>query len=89
MANGVHKITEDFEKALSEYTNAPYVVTVDNQSNGLFLSLYYENNIKKIQEEHLKNVKKLSAKSVANTVGYVIQLFQQQILIRELVISTL
>jgi dTDP-4-amino-4,6-dideoxygalactose transaminase len=46
MANGIYKITEDFEKALSEYTGAPYVVTVDNQSNALFLSLYYEKNIK-------------------------------------------
>ena len=42
MANGVYKITEDFEKALSDYTGAPYVVTVDNQSNALFLSLMYE-----------------------------------------------
>ena len=47
MANGVYKITEDFEKALSDYTGAPYVVTVDNQSNALFLALYYEKNIKK------------------------------------------
>jgi dTDP-4-amino-4,6-dideoxygalactose transaminase len=47
MANGIYKITEDFEKALSEYTGAPYVVTVDNQSNALFLSLYYEKNVKK------------------------------------------
>ena len=47
MAQGVYKITEDFEKALSDYTGAPYVVTVDNQSNALFLSLYYEKNIKK------------------------------------------
>jgi dTDP-4-amino-4,6-dideoxygalactose transaminase len=47
MANGVYKITEDFEKALSDYTLSPYVVTVDNQSNALFLSLYYEKNIKK------------------------------------------
>jgi dTDP-4-amino-4,6-dideoxygalactose transaminase len=46
MANGVYKITEDFEKSLSDYTGAPYVVTVDNQSNALFLSLYYEKNIK-------------------------------------------
>ena len=43
MANGVYKITEDFEKALSDYTGAPYVITVDNQSNALFLSLMYEN----------------------------------------------
>jgi dTDP-4-amino-4,6-dideoxygalactose transaminase len=42
MANGVYKITEDFEKALCDYTGAPYVVTVDNQSNALFLALYYE-----------------------------------------------
>ena len=42
MANGVYKITEDFEKSLADYTGAPYVVTVDNQSNALFLSLYYE-----------------------------------------------
>lgn len=47
MANGVYKITEDFEKALSDYTGAPYVVTVDNQSNALFLSLYYEKNVSK------------------------------------------
>ena len=42
----VYDITNEFEKRLSEYTGAPYVVTVDNQSNGLFLSLYYENHIK-------------------------------------------
>jgi dTDP-4-amino-4,6-dideoxygalactose transaminase len=47
MAQGVHKITEDFEKKLSDYTGAKYVVTVDNQSNALFLALYYEKNIKK------------------------------------------
>lgn len=43
MANGIYKITEDFEKALSDYTGAPYVVTVDNQSNAIFLALMYEN----------------------------------------------
>ena len=42
MANGVYKITEDFEKALADYTGAPHVITVDNQSNALFLSLMYE-----------------------------------------------
>lgn len=42
MANGVHKITEDFEKAIADYTGAPYVVALDNMSNALFLSLYYE-----------------------------------------------
>lgn len=48
MANGVYKITEDFEKAIGDYTGAPYVVSVDNQSNALFLCLYYEKNVKKI-----------------------------------------
>jgi dTDP-4-amino-4,6-dideoxygalactose transaminase len=43
MANGVYKITEDFEKSLSEYTCSPYVITVDNMSNALFLTLYYQN----------------------------------------------
>ena len=43
MANGIYKVTEEFEKSLSDYTGAPYVVSVDNQSNALFLSLYYEN----------------------------------------------
>jgi dTDP-4-amino-4,6-dideoxygalactose transaminase len=42
MASGVHKITEDFEKSLSDYTGAPYVVALDNMSNALFLALYYE-----------------------------------------------
>ena len=47
MANGVHKITEEFEKALSDYTDAPYVVCLDNMSNALFLALYYEKNVRK------------------------------------------
>lgn len=42
MANGVYKITEEFERALGDYTGAPYVVTVDNMSNALFLALMYE-----------------------------------------------
>jgi len=42
MAKGIYKITEEFEQSLSDYTGAPYVVTVDNQSNALFLSLMYE-----------------------------------------------
>lgn len=46
MANGIYKITEDFEKALGDYTGAPYVVTLDNMSNALFLALYYEHHIK-------------------------------------------
>jgi dTDP-4-amino-4,6-dideoxygalactose transaminase len=47
MANGIYKITEDFEKSLSDYTGAPYVITVDNMSNALFLALFYEKNVKK------------------------------------------
>ena len=47
MANGVYKITEDFEKSLCDYTGFPYAITVDNMSNALFLALYYEKNIKK------------------------------------------
>jgi dTDP-4-amino-4,6-dideoxygalactose transaminase len=47
MAQGVHKITEDFEKALCDYTGAKYAIALDNMSNALFLALYYEKNIKK------------------------------------------
>ena len=47
MAQGVHKITEDFEKSLCDYTGAPYAVALDNMSNALFLALYYEKNVKK------------------------------------------
>jgi dTDP-4-amino-4,6-dideoxygalactose transaminase len=47
MANGIYKITEDFEKALADYTGAKYAVTLDNMSNGLFLALYYEHYVKK------------------------------------------
>jgi dTDP-4-amino-4,6-dideoxygalactose transaminase len=38
----VYDITNEFESRLAEYTGAPYVVTVDNQSNALFLALMYE-----------------------------------------------
>jgi len=42
-AQGVHKITEQFEQELCKYTGAPYAVAVDNQSNALFLALMFEN----------------------------------------------
>jgi len=42
MAQGIYKITETFEQMLCDYTGSPYAVTVDNQSNALFLALYYE-----------------------------------------------
>lgn len=45
MANGIYKITEEFETALSNYTGAPYVVSLDNMSNAIFLALYYEKNV--------------------------------------------
>lgn len=43
MAEGVYKVTEEFEEKLASYTGARYAVAVDNCSNALFLSLYYEN----------------------------------------------
>jgi dTDP-4-amino-4,6-dideoxygalactose transaminase len=45
MANGIYKITEEFEEKLGKYTGAKYVVTVDNMSNALFLALYYEHKV--------------------------------------------
>lgn len=39
---GVYKVTAEFEQELAKYTGAPYVVTVDNASNALFLALKYE-----------------------------------------------
>lgn len=47
MSKGVYRITEEFEEKLSDYTGAPYVVTLDNMSNAIFLALYYENYVKK------------------------------------------
>ena len=46
-AQGIYRITEDCEKALSDYTGAPYVVTVDNASNALYLCLLHENVVGK------------------------------------------
>ncbi len=43
MAQGAHKITESFEEELAKYTGAPFAIALDNMSNALFLSLYYEN----------------------------------------------
>jgi dTDP-4-amino-4,6-dideoxygalactose transaminase len=47
MSKGVYRITEEFEESLANYTGAPYVVTIDNACNALFLCLYYEKNIAK------------------------------------------
>ena len=44
----------EFERKLSEYTGAKYTVALDNQSNALFLALYYEHYINKsITSEHI------------------------------------
>lgn len=56
MAKGIYKITEDFEKSLSDYTGAPYVITLDNMSNALFLSLYYEKNVSKTLKEDFVSI---------------------------------
>ena len=53
MAQGVHKVTENFEMELAKYTGSPFVVCVDNQSNALFLCLYYW--IQKRKKEHKKD----------------------------------
>jgi dTDP-4-amino-4,6-dideoxygalactose transaminase len=50
MAEGVHKITEQFENELCKYTGAKYAVAVDNESNALFLALMYEDVRGKIIE---------------------------------------
>jgi dTDP-4-amino-4,6-dideoxygalactose transaminase len=42
MAEGAHKITQEFEAALCAYTGAPYCVCVDNASNAIFLTLMYQ-----------------------------------------------
>jgi dTDP-4-amino-4,6-dideoxygalactose transaminase len=51
MANGIYKITEDFEKLLCEYTGSKYAIALDNMSNALFLSLYYEHKVKNRTED--------------------------------------
>jgi len=37
-----HLVTAAFEESLCDYTGAPYCVTVDNESNALFMALKYE-----------------------------------------------
>lgn len=41
-AQGPHKVTHDFERAICDYTGSPFCVAVDNQSNALFLCLWRE-----------------------------------------------
>jgi dTDP-4-amino-4,6-dideoxygalactose transaminase len=49
----VYDITNEFESRLADYTGAPYVITLDNQSNGLFLALYYEHQVKNNTDEYI------------------------------------
>jgi len=42
VGQGIYNITEEFENKIAEYTGAKYAVAVDNQSNALFLALYFE-----------------------------------------------
>jgi dTDP-4-amino-4,6-dideoxygalactose transaminase len=51
MANGIYKITEDFEKLLCDYTGSKYTIALDNMSNALFLALYYEHKVKNRTED--------------------------------------
>lgn len=37
-----HFVTIEFEKAIADYTGAPYCVAVDNESNALFLALTWD-----------------------------------------------
>jgi dTDP-4-amino-4,6-dideoxygalactose transaminase len=41
-AQGPHKVTEEFERKLCDYTGAPFAVAVDNESNALGLCLMLE-----------------------------------------------
>ena len=52
----IYDITNEFERRLAEYTGATYVITLDNQSNGLFLALYYENYVKKSIKTNVINI---------------------------------
>lgn len=54
MSSGIYKITEEFEEKIGYYTGAKYVVALDNMSNALFLSLYYENKVKQTTEKIIK-----------------------------------
>jgi dTDP-4-amino-4,6-dideoxygalactose transaminase len=53
LATNPYKSTNDFESALAEYTGSTYAVCLDNMSNALFLSLYYENHVKKSCKDYI------------------------------------
>ncbi len=54
-AQGVHKITADFEEALCKYTGSRFAIALDNASNALFLALHYELKVKKGRPSHYIN----------------------------------
>ena len=41
MSKNPYRVVTDFEELLSEYTGAPYVVSIDNATNALFLCMKY------------------------------------------------
>ncbi len=41
--NNAHEVTRAFEKAVAEYTGAPYCIAVENACSAIFLALKYEN----------------------------------------------
>src|SRR6056300_39725 len=49
----IYTVTDSFELKLAEYTGAKYAICVDNMSNALFLSLYYEKHVKKSCEDFI------------------------------------
>jgi len=49
--SSVYQVTNQFESKLASYTGAKFAICVDNMSNALFMSLYYENYIKKSCED--------------------------------------
>lgn len=42
MANGIYRITEEFEQRVAEYTGAPFAVAVDSCTSALFLCLKWK-----------------------------------------------
>lgn len=48
-----YNVTNDFESVLAEYTGAKFAVCLDNMSNALFLSLYYENHVRSSCSEYI------------------------------------
>lgn len=71
MAEGIYRITEQFEQALCDYTGAPYAIAIDNQSNALFLALIYEKIFRKGISIPCRTYPSVPC-SIINAGGYVI-----------------